>query len=63
MEKKTAHQVLGSAHGTADVIANARTDLSQSDQETLYNRVFFSLLEDNIGSMTISELLDLLAEP
>ena len=61
MEKKTAQQVLRSVHGTALAIATARTDLTVADQEALYKKVFFGLLEDTIGSMNTGELLDVLA--
>ena len=61
MEKKTAQQVLRSVHSTALAIATARADLTIADQEVLYNKVLFDLLEDNVRSMTVEELLDVLA--
>ncbi|TCG03533.1 hypothetical protein BZM27_47840 [Paraburkholderia steynii] len=62
MEKNIALQIVRSAHHTAQAIANSRPDLSETEQEALYDRVYLGLLEDSVGSMSIGELLDVLAE-
>ncbi|BDC44769.1 hypothetical protein [Paraburkholderia terrae] len=62
MEKNIALQTVRSAHHTAQAIANSRPDLSETEQEALYDRVYLGLLEDSVGSMSIGELLDVLAE-
>lgn len=61
MEKKTAQTCISSAHRTAEAIVSLRSGLSEAEQDALYARVFIGLLEDNVGSMDITELLDALA--
>jgi O-methyltransferase involved in polyketide biosynthesis len=61
METKTARQILDAVHHTALAIASSRADLSDRGQELLYDKVFLSLLEENIHSMSANELLDVLA--
>ena len=43
------------------IIATARADLSDPEQELVYDRVFVSLLENSIHTMSEGELLDVLA--
>ncbi|HKR39356.1 MAG TPA: hypothetical protein VJU59_06655 [Paraburkholderia sp.] len=61
MEKKTPQQILEAAHRAALTIATARADLSDPEQELVYDKVFVGLLENSIHTMSDSELLDVLA--
>jgi hypothetical protein len=61
MDKKTAHQIVNSAHRAARTIVRARDDLSAADQDEMYSRIYLGLLEDILGTMTIQDLLDVLA--
>jgi hypothetical protein len=63
MEKKLAQRIVSSAHRTAEAIARARSDLPELQQDQLYSRVFIGLLEDNVGSENLAELIDALARP
>lgn len=51
MEIKTAQQVLALVHDTALAIANARTDLTVADQESLYKKILFGTLTRTLGSL------------
>jgi len=59
--KKPAYKIFQSVHSAALVIVTSRTDLPVPDQEALYDRGFFELLEDNVRSMSVGELLNALA--
>ena len=61
MDKKTAHQIVNSAHRATQAIVRARDDLSAAGQDEMYSRIYLGLLEDILGAMTIQDLLDVLA--
>jgi hypothetical protein len=61
MDRNAALLIVSSAHQTALALGNSRHELSESEQETLYTRVYISLLQENVASMRIAELLDALS--
>ena len=62
MNKKSAQQIVSSAHHAAQAISRARSDLPEPRQDELYSRTYLNLLDDTIGAMSIRDLLDVLAQ-
>ncbi|MFM0347862.1 hypothetical protein [Paraburkholderia sp. RL17-347-BIC-D] len=60
MNKEQAQAVLDSADAAAEAIVRAHGDkLTEEEAEALFDRVFYGLLVDLVGDMTLEELFDL----
>ena len=61
MDKSTDRSIVNSAHPTALAIPNSRYEFSEREREMLYNRIYISLLQENVASLSIAELLNALS--
>ncbi|EEF27506.1 conserved hypothetical protein [Ricinus communis] len=60
MEESNAHRLIHSAHQTAVAFVSALPQLTEQRQTSLYEQILVSLLKDNVGRMSTSELFEAL---